>query len=367
MLRRWLRKNNMHPKIGVIIVLYNSRPYLDDLFFSLGKVIYPNWEIVCVDNASTDGGTEYLKEKFAAQFPNLTIMRVDKNSGFAIGNNIGLKYLAENNFDYAYLLNQDTAVTPDFLEKAMEKMGEGVASVQSLILLYNKNQVANTLGNAIHYLGFGYTFGYGWSKEKWEKYLDDWKQDDSELQIAYGSGAGLLLDMRVLGVSGFFDDAYFMYHEDLDLGWRLHLAGYKNVLAPESAIYHKYEFGKSIKKYYWMERNRFITIFKNYSARSLILILPALIIMEFGLLLFSFRSGWWREKLKVYEHFLYPKNWRRILAERHRIQKLRNVPDRKIAKYFVGKILFQDMDNWLLRKIANPLFNLYWKIVKKVV
>lgn len=357
----------MPPKIGAIIVLYNSRPYLDDLFFSLATVRYPNWEIICVDNASTDGGAEYLKEKFGPQFSNLTIMKVDKNSGFAAGNNIGFRYLAENNFDYAYLLNQDTAVAPDFLEKALEKIGDNTASVQSLILLHNKNETANTLGNAIHYLGFGYAYGYGWTAEKWEKYLADWKTKDAELNIAYGSGAGILFNMRALREVGFFDDTYFMYHEDLDLGWRLRLAGYKNVLAPESVIYHKYEFGKSIKKYYWMERNRFITIFKNYSIRILILIFPALFIMEFGLLLFSFRSGFWREKLNVYEYFLYPKNWRRILAERRRTQKLRKASDREISKYFVGQILFQDMDNPILTKIANPIFNLYWRIVKILI
>lgn len=357
----------MPSKIGVIIILYNGRQYLDDLFFSLAKVEYPNWEIVVVNNASEDGGAEYIKEKFAADFPNLTIMKVDKNAGFAAGNNIGLRYLAERGFDYAYLLNQDTAAAPDFLERALEKMARGAGSIQSLILLHNKNEVANTLGNAIHYLGFGYAYGYGWPKEKWEKYLADWKKRDPELNIAYGSGAGIMLNMAALKNVGFFDDSFFMYHEDLDLGLRLRLAGYKNLLAPESMVYHKYEFSKSIKKYYWMERNRFITIFKNYSIWTLILIFPALMIMELGLFLFSLRSGWWREKLKVYGYFLYPMHWRRILAERHRTQKLRNVSDREIAKYFVGKILFQDMNNPILTKIANPAFNLYWKIIRMMI
>lgn len=352
------------PKIGVIIVSYNSRPYLDGLFFSLRKVKYGNWSIVFIDNASSDGSADYAKEKFKNDFPNLTIMKVDKNSGFATGNNIGLKYLAENHFDYAYLLNQDTEVAPDFLEKALEKMEEGVASAQSLIFLYNKEGKANTLGNAIHYLGFGYCYGYFWSKEKIEKYLAAWRKNDRELNIAYGSGAGIMFDMRALKDTGFFDDSYFMYHEDLDLGWRLRLAGYKNILAPESVIYHKYEFSKSIKKFYWMERNRFITIFKNYSAGMLVLISPALLAMEIGLFLFSFFSGFWREKLRVYEYFLEIKNWRALIESRKKAQSIRRVSDGKIVKYFVGKILFQDMDNPILTKIANPIFNFYWKLVK---
>lgn len=360
----------MFSKIGIIIVLYNSRPYLDDLFFSLAKVEYPNWGIICVDNASQDGTAEYIKEKFGPQFSNLTIMKVDKNSGFTIGNNIGFKYLSDNGFDFAYLLNHDTTVEPDFLTKAAERMGDNVGSVQSLIYLHpliSAELKVNSLNNAIHYLGFGYCYGYGWSKEKAEKYLADWKKRDAELNIAYGSGAGLLLNMRALREVGFFDDDYFMYHEDLDLGWRLRLAGYKNALAPESVIYHKYEFSKSIKKYYWMERNRYITIFKNYSAWTLVLIFPALLIMELGLFFFSFFSGFWREKLRAYEYFLEIKNWRRILDGRKKAQALRKVSDGKIVKYFVGKILFQDMDSPILTKIANPIFDLYWKIVKNFI
>ena len=356
----------MQPSIGIIIVSYNSRRYLDDLFFSLEKVAYNNWHILFIDNNSSDGSVEYVKEKFAGRFPNLTIMKIDKNSGFAIGNNIGLKYLAEKNFDYAYLLNQDTVVAPDFLEKAMEKMDDKIGSVQSLIFLRNKEKI-NTLGDAIHFLGFGYCYGYGWTKEKTEKYLSEWKVRDPELNIAYGSGAGLLLNLEALKRVGFFDEEYFMYHEDLDLGWRLRLAGYKNILAPESIIWHKYEFGKSIKKYYWMERNRYVTMLKNYGAASLLLIAPALIIMEAGLLLFSLRNGWWREKIRVYEYFLHPKHWRRIWQKRKKIQSLRKVSDQEIGEYFVGKILFQDLDNLILRRIANPVLNFYWRAIRKIV
>lgn len=116
-----------------------------------------------------------------------------------------------------------------------------------------------------------------------------------------------------------------------------------------------------------MERNRYLVIFKNYSAWTLILILPALIIMEAGMFFFSIRSGWWRMKLKVYEYFLYPKNWRKILVRRRDVQKKRKVSDRRIAPHFVGEILFQDIDNWVLRKIANPAFKFYWKIIKAIL
>lgn len=352
------------PKVGVIIVSYNSQPYLDGLFSSLASVTYDNFEIIFINNASPDDSCQYVREKFLPRFSNLTIINSEKNNGFAGGNNIGLKYLAEKDFDFAYLLNQDTEVEPDFLEKAVAAAGEGVGSVQSLIYLYGPERKLNSLSNAIHFLGFGYCLGYGWSEEKAKRYIADWRARDGGLNIAYASGAGVLYNMKALAKTGFFEEDYFMYHEDLDLGWRLRLAGYKNVLSPESVIYHKYEFSKSIKKYYWMERNRYITIFKNYSAWTLAIIVPALILMEAGLFVFALFSGWRGEKLRVYGYLLQPQNWRRIASGRRKIKELRKISDRRVAQNFTGKILFQDMDNWILRKIANPFFDFYWKITK---
>lgn len=356
----------MPHKIGVIILSHNSRPYLDDLFFSLGEVKYPDWRILFIDNNSSDNGIEYLKEKFLPNFSNLEIMELDKNIGFAGGNNVGLKYFADNNFDCAYLLNQDTVVEPDFLEKAAQRMDAETGSVQSLIFLHNQERV-NTLGNAIHFLGFGYCYGYGWDREKTDACLNEWRKRDPELNIAYASGAGALFNLRGLAQVGFFDEDYFMYHEDLDLGWRLRLAGYRNVLAPDSVIYHKYEFLRSIKKYYWMERNRFITIARNYSLRGIVMIAPAFLLMELGLFIFSFFSGWWKEKLKVYGYFLYPTTWRKIAVGRKRVQSMRQVPDKDIGRYFVGEILFQGIDNPILRRLINPLLALYWSIAGHIL
>ena len=85
-----------------------------------------------------------------------------------------------------------------------------------------------------------------------------------------------------------------MYHEDLDLGWRMKLLGYNNIVAKTSVVYHSYEFSRSIKKYYYMERNRFIVMFQNYKLGTILLILPVLVIMEMGLLLFSLSNGFFK-------------------------------------------------------------------------
>src|SRR5690606_269506 len=140
--------------------------------------------------------------------------------------------------------------------------------------------------------------------------------------------------------------------------------------APSAVVYHKYQFAKSIKQYYWMERNRFICLLENYKLATLILILPALIIMEIGLFLFSLKSGFGKEKLKVYAYFLNLDNWKRIIGERsHPSLKLRmaRVKDKDVVKWFTGKIENQEIDNWILKYIANPIFNAYWFLVKFVI
>jgi GT2 family glycosyltransferase len=200
-----------------------------------------------------------------------------------------------------------------------------------------------------------------------EEEIERWRKRDSLLRIAYCSGAGVLLRASALKEIGLFDEELFLYHEDLDLGWRFRLAGYENVLAPNSVVYHKYEFSRSIAKWYWMERNRFLVLAKNYHVATLVLILPALIIMEFGLLAFSFRSGWWREKLKGYAYLARPHSWRTLRRKRREVQHRRCVSEKEIVRFFTGTVASQEVMNPILRYFANPIFQAYWNIVRRVI
>jgi GT2 family glycosyltransferase len=165
---------------------------------------------------------------------------------------------------------------------------------------------------------------------------------------------------------GLFDEEFWMYNEDEDHGWRFWLAGWRVVLAPEAVVYHKYEFAKSIKQYYWMDRNRILCILKNYSLLILLLILPAFIIMEFGLVLFSLKGGWFKEKIKVWFYFLNPLKWVYIIQARRDSQAVRKIKDKDIVDLISGRIWYQEIDDWKLRFI-NPVFEFYWRIVKRII
>ena len=346
----------MSPKVLVVILVYNGAQYLRDCLSSLTQINYPrdNFEILVIDNASTDDSAAYLKSDWAE----IKLVINEENIGFAAGNNIGLRYGIDRGFDYVYLLNQDTAVEPDFLQAAV-KLAESdskIGAVQSKLLLYDDKSKINSIGNEIHYLGFAFAGGYQ---------LPD--SGIKEAEITYPSGASVLFKVSALKQVGLFNEEFFMYHEDADLGWRLWLSGFKVMLAPDSVVYHKYEFSRSIKKYYYMERNRYLVILQNYKLATIILISPACLLMDVAMFFYSFIGGWWKEELRVYNYFLLPRSWVKLLKTRKEVQKKRKVGDREIIKRFAGKIQFQDIQNPLLKYIANPVFNLYWQIIKRII
>ncbi len=345
-------------KVALVIVAYNARRYLDGCLGTLRQARHEQFdlEVIVVDNASRDGTAEEIKRNY----PWVELIESGKNLGFAGGNNLGMRSALERGADHVYLLNQDTEVDADFLEEAVKvaEADEKIGSVQSLLLLHPEKDLINSTGNAIHFLGFGYCRNY-------RRPLGDWRHAGID-KIAYASGAGVLLRASALREIGLFDESLFLYHEDLDLGWRLRLAGCANVLAPHSVVYHKYEFSRSISKYYFMERNRYLVMFKNYRLWTLVVLAPWLLLSEIGLFAASLRSGWWREKLKVYAYFINPLVWLRLARDRAAVCRLRRVGDREIVSLFTPVIAFQGVAG-PLTAVANPLMTILWFFLKFLI
>ncbi len=336
--------------------------YLEDCLASLAAQDYAGgFKLWLIDNASSQASLNLLQTIAGRFWPAeaYTIIANQANDGFAKGNNEALRQILAQNFTYAVLFNMDTVIDKNCLSNlvAAAETDQTIGAVQARLMMWPEQETINSLGNVTHFLGFGYCNGY---KESIQNSKLNFKNLSD---ICYPSGAAVLLRVEALKQVGLFDEEFWMYNEDQDLGWRLALAGRRSVLAPSAVVYHKYEFSKSIKQYYWLDRNRLLAIFKNYRAATLILIAPALAVMELGLFLFAVRGGWLKEKLKVYLYWWQPRTWRYLIRARRQSQALRRVSDRQIVKLFSGRILYQEIDNpWL--RLANIFFGLYWRVVK---
>jgi hypothetical protein len=244
------------PKVAIVIVNYKdyARRFLKDCRDSLYRqtLAQENWQVYLVDNASTEETRKYLQ----VEFPEAKIIpRADGN--YAAANNAGLKQALSDGCEYFVIANLDTIFSANWLQELVKaaQADQRFGLVQSKILLSGQNNWhLNSLGNINNFLGFGYTSHHG--------------EPDRHIvgfpEIGYASGCSFLIKKEVLEKIGFYDEEYYMYHDDLELSWRAKLAGYKIVLAPESFLWHKYEFQRSLKMVYYMERNRYLTILSFY-------------------------------------------------------------------------------------------------------
>lgn len=352
------------PRVAVIIVSWNHGRFLRETFRSLASVDYPReaWKVFLVDNASTDDTNSLARELI--DWSRDSFLPLSENTGFTGGNNFAVKQAMQEGFEYVYLLNPDTAVQPNFLSEAIRvaESDPAIAMAQSRLMLADEPTKLNSWGNEVQFLGFSFCGGYRVSADSREAVEKLVVRD-----IAAASGAAVLIKCAMLRLVGLFDDELFAYHEDVDLSWRMRLAGFRVVLAPESIVYHRYEFSRSIKKFYFMEKNRWLVHFKNLRLATLVLLAPAMVVMELGLWFYAFRSGWWREKARAYGYFLSRKNWWKLLASRRLVQKHRSVSDRFIIRFFSPSIKYQEIANPLWDYFGNPIFAVYWFIVRLII
>ena len=198
-------------------------------------------------------------------------------------------------------------------------------------------------------------------------FCGNYKKNDSErnaqdADIAFASGCSVLIKKDSYLKIGGFDDDFFAYVEDQDFGWRAKMSGYRSILSARSTVWHKYEFKKTKNgnKFYLLERNRLYFIFKNYSLKTIILIMPALLLMELGIIGYSVINGFFIDKLRSYLDFLL--NIKRLSDDRRIVQGKRVVSDRQLFSNLSPTIDFEDISSLPL-KIANTFLIGYYKII----
>jgi len=355
----------MPKKIGIVLVNYKdyAQRFLAACRDSLRAQDYPKEavRVYIVDNASSPESAEYLKNNF----PEAAILpRPDGN--YAAANNLGFRSAIKDGCEYLVTVNMDTEMPLNWLSELAKALDNnpraGIA--QSKVLLYPKTEAEraepriNSLGNIIHFLGFGFASSYGEPDRLIEGY--------PEIK-GYASGCSFIIRAAIFQMVGAYNEELYMYHDDMEISLKVKLAGYKIILAPASVIFHKYEFSRSVSMIYYMERNRYLVMLSFYPTYLLFLIaLPALV-MDLGMFLYSVLSGWFRTELKVYAYFIRPGIYLKIEAEKKKIRSLNAIRFSTLARDFSGRIEFQEIANPVLQYIVNPLFDLYWRIIRKIV
>lgn len=374
---------NQFPRIGIIYLTYPTAKWERDIsgcLSSLEKVNYPKdrLELICVESKpkSTLGPLKEWFEKTwmpksGKELPRITYIYKEQQLGFAENNNLGFEKAKELGCEYAHLTNEDTYVDPDYLLRAIERAEQDstVACVQSLILLGDAPDRVNTVGNAFHYLGFGYSMGYRWSKDQAVTYLNEQRKTNPELEIGYASGAAVLVRISALEGRPLFDEKFHLYHEDTDLTLYLRMRKFKTVVEPTSILWHHYEFGKNKFNYYYMERNRYVLLWMYYRWQTLVLIFPMLCVMDLAILFFSIKNGWADMKWRAYRDWLSSDFRAWVWRRRRVIQKERQISDREFLRYAVADISFQEeaVRNPVLDYIGNPLLRGYWSLIYRFI
>ncbi|MHC4715519.1 MAG: glycosyltransferase family 2 protein [Planctomycetota bacterium] len=346
--------------VAVLIVCYNGRRYLDDCLGSVLAAREPGIRahVVVVDNASADGSAEHVAERF----PRVELVRSDVNLGFAGGNNLGWEHIRRKwpDVDYLVLLNQDTLVEGGWLRPLADFLAghPRAACAQPKLMMHPRTELFNTAGNHSHFLGFGFVGDCG---------VQDRGQLTAPKEVAFASGAAMMIRADLLARTRLFEGAFFMYLEDAELCWRLGQAGYGSYVVPDSVVYHKYAFSEDLRHYYYLERNRWWLVGAYYRLPTLALLFPAAVVMELGQLVFSLLRGVGRAKLRSWAFFLTPSGLGLLLRRRREAARRRRVSDRQFTRTFCGSIDFPPLSGPLIRLVANPLLGAYWALARRVM
>jgi GT2 family glycosyltransferase len=330
---------------SVVIVAYDSGPGLLGCVASVWAD-EPEWEVIVVDNGA---GGEELEAVAAAG--RVTIVTPPDNLGFGGGCNLGAKIASGRALVF---LNPDTVVAPGSLRRLVDPLEDDEVGIVTgrLRLLYDP-ELLHAAGTVVHISGFGWSGGYGTAADGAAPQTD----------VATPCGAAMAMRTEVFHELGGFHDEFFLYQEDIQLGWRAQMSGRRVVCCAAADVYHDYDFERHSKKRYFMERNRIAFLGTCFSARTLVLLAPLLIATELVMLLLALRQGWLRDKLAGWVWLM--RNGRRLFRRRRETQKLRCVRDRDLIGLLTAVVDPGMLSVPALVRVLNPLVVGYWMLVRR--
>lgn len=310
------------PLVSVIITNFNGVRWLKGSLDSLKKQTLKSFEVIFVDNGSTDNSVDFVKKNY----PKVKIVQSDKNLGFAGGNNFGYQKAKGK---YILLINNDTRVEKDFLKKFVRGFDKfpNAGIVQSKIVWMDSPNKIDSCGSYWTDTGFMYYIGNS-KNAKLAKY-------NKPFMVFSVKGASVMIKRELIEKIGFFDETYWSYYEETDLCHRAWIAGYESWYYPEPVCRHAIGGTSLTFKNDFIQfhnfKNKLSSFIKNLETANLIKIIPVFIILNVVISLMWILQGKYKHSMSLFKAILWNlKNLRSVLKKRSFIQKNRLKTDKDI-------------------------------------
>jgi GT2 family glycosyltransferase len=328
--------SNEKPLVSIIVPNLNGETFVGDCLRSLERQDFKDFEVIIVDNGSTDGSVGLVRN----EFPWLEkIIENPENLGFAKACNQGIE---ASEGTLIALLNNDTETHSGWLAELVAAAQEhtDIGMFASKTLLFDNRDVIDTAGHLI------YPDGLNRGRGRLEH---DTGQYDDKVDVFSPSGCAALYRRSLFDEIGLFDEHHFAYGDDIDIGFRARLAGWKCLFVPTSIVYHMYSMTTgeySPRKVFLVERNRIWIVWKYFPAKYLVLSpfynLFRYLYQAYGALtgkgaagkFTSKYSGWGLVTNVLKAHLAAFKDWSRVWRERERMLKLKQVSNSEIDRWF---------------------------------
>jgi len=321
------------PIISIIIINYNGVNLLIQFLHSVANLNYPNYEVIIVDNASTDESVEFLKK----YYPQFRIIQADKNYGTAEGSNLGAKYA---NGEYLFFISNDMQLDKDILNYMVERMeqdkkiGICTCKMKRITEKGERLNIIDSVGGDLDIFGFPSARGINQT---------DNGQFDNFEEVFFSFGGAMLIRKKIFEEAGGYDKEFFTLADDIDLSWRVRLLGYKVTVEPRAFLYHRVSatLGSKFKraqKRFLSERNTLRTLLKNYSLDYLTFIFPLYFIILLSEISFFILIGKPAIARSGVDALIWNiRHFRQTMLERKKIQNLRKVKDKDIFRLMLKR------------------------------
>lgn len=324
---KMMKKKTGYPFVSLLVVNFNGKDIMKVCLPSLFRMDYPKdrYEVIVVDNGSTDGSVEFLKE----HYPKIKIVQNSKNLGY-VGINEGIKFCRGT---YIYFLNNDLTLKKDCLKHMIQE-------------IENDDSIGMVAHNTVNYFDRRIVSGGTWVSRA--MYCGHYPKDDDKLTKVIPYLGGGVVRKSVISEYGYlFDPGYFIYAEDLDLGLRIRLLGMRTVLVTNALCYHMHsvttkKFSTPAKNTFLLERNLLMTFFKIFFIKSLLLYAPLVIFAR----IISIMRDIFTLKIKSALARIAAIIWvaahvQLIARKRSHVQKLRRVDDSSILEVFSERYIMR--------------------------